>query len=563
MKNRDRTFELAKARDYDLVVIGGGIVGAGIAQDASCRGLSVLLIEKDDFAAHTSSKTTKLIHGGLRYLEQGRLKLTYQLSQERALLEQLAPHLVKDISFVLPLTDKDKAFSWKARLGLTMYDLLSSGSLHSPQHHESIEPKEVFEAAPALAQDNITGGLRFHDAITDDARLVLTVIKSSVSQGAHVLNYVEAIGLQHHDKVVREVECRDRLDGSTFTLRCKVCVNATGVFSDQIIGMVKKNWKARVIPDKGIHIVLPFSAFPTNTGLFLPTPDKRYVFVLPWQRALMVGTTDSPYSGDLNNPMPHHDEIDYLLQILNKYNSGRALVRTDVKAAWAGLRPLINPIDLNKASDQKKQSKTENGKTSVATSKLSREHEIFIGPKGLVNVIGGKLTNFRMMGEQVIDRILDRYPELTRVEGKRTRTKRLMLGGWLDKEDFLASTALIASRARKLFLDPATIDHLTSTYGKEALLILDLVEANPELKERICPEFPPIMAEVNYSVEHEMAISLEDVLSRRTRLAMLNQEQCLESAPKVVHYMQSLLNWDNVRVEAELNSLEASFFKIN
>jgi len=565
MKNRERTFELAKAREYDLIIIGGGIVGAGIAQDAACRGLSVLLIEKDDFAAHTSSKTTKLIHGGLRYLEQGHLKLTYQLSQERALLEQLAPHLVKDISFVLPLTDKDRIFGWKARIGLTLYDLLSSGLFHDGQHHEKLEPKEIFEAAPALAQENITGGLRFHDAITDDARLVLTVIKSAMSQGAHVLNYLEAVNLKYHDKVVREVECRDRLDGATATLRCKVCVNAAGVFSDQIIGMVKKNWKPRIIPGKGIHIVLPFSAFPTNTGLFLPTPDKRYVFVLPWQRALMVGTTDSAYSGDLNNPVPTSDEIDYLLQILNKYNGGRPLNRTDVKAAWAGIRPLISPVDLNKAPEKSKQpeTKVDNNGNSLSTFKLSREHEIFIGPKGLVNVIGGKLTNYRLMAEQVIDRVLERYPDLTRVEGKRTRTKRLMLGGWLDKEDFLASTAVIASRARKLFLDPATIDHLTSTYGKEALTILDLIEINPELKERICPDFPPIMAEVNYSVEHEMAVSLEDVLSRRTRLAMLNQEQCLASAPKVVHYMQSLLDWDNIRVEAELIALEASFYKIN
>jgi len=490
MKNRERILDLAKAREYDLIVIGGGIVGAGIAQDAACRGLSVLLIEKDDFAAHTSSKTTKLIHGGLRYLEQGRLRLTYQLSQERALLEQLAPHLVKDISFVLPLTEKDQLFSWRARIGLTLYDLLASGLFNGRQNHENIEPKEVFEAAPALAQENITGGLRFHDAITDDARLVLTVIKSAVSQGAHVLNYVEAIGLKDHDKVVREVECRDRLNGTTVTLRCKVCVNAAGIFSDQIIGMVKKNWQPRIMPGKGIHIVLPFSAFPTNTGLFLPTPDKRYVFVLPWQRALMVGTTDSPYTGDLNNPIPNNDEIDYLLQILNKYNGGRRLARTDVKAAWAGIRPLISPFDANKfpkTNKSKQPTNTDNKDNSLPTSQLSREHEIFIGPKGLVSVIGGKLTNYRLMAEQVMDRILERYPDITRVEGKRTRTKRLMLGGWLDKEDYLASTALISSRGRKLLLDPATIDHLTSTYGKEALNILDLIEASPELKRKNMP----------------------------------------------------------------------------
>lgn len=560
MKNRQRILELANAREYDVIIIGGGIVGAGIAQDAACRGLSTLLIEKDDFASHTSSKTTKLIHGGLRYLEQGHLKLTYQLSQERALLEQLAPHLVKDISFILPLTPRDKIFGWRARIGLTLYDLLAGGFGHNTQNHEHLASREVLEAAPVLPQDHISSGLRFHDAITDDARLVLSVIKSAVSHGAHVLNYMEAIGL-NYNKTVHQVDCRDRINGDTITLNCKVCVNATGIFSDQIIGMVKKNWKSRIVPGKGIHIVLPFSAFPTNTGLFLPTTDKRYVFVLPWQRALMVGTTDSLYKGDLDNPAPTVEEIDYLLAVLNKYNGGQRLTRSDVKAAWAGIRPLINPVDINQDPAKRKSTPAKNDKDSRFTTKLSREHQIFVGPKGLVNVIGGKLTNYRLMAEQVVDRILDRYPELAQVEGKRTRTKRLMLGGWLDREDYLTSTSLIASRGRKLLIDPATIDHLTSTYGKEALAILDLIEEKAELKERICPEFPPVMAEINYSIENEMAICLEDILYRRTRLAMLDQEQCLKAAPRVVKHMKRILGWDKVRVEAELKSLEASFFK--
>ncbi len=554
MKNRDRILEVAKAREYDLIVVGGGIVGAGIAQDAACRGLSVLLIEKDDFASHTSSKTTKLIHGGLRYLEQGRLRLTYQLSQERVLLEQLAPHLVKEISFVLPFTDKEKLFSLKAQIGLTLYDLLASSVSQGMQQHEKLSPREVFEAAPALAQENVAGGFRFYDAITDDARLVLSVLKSAVSQGAHVLNYVEAIGLKFQDNLVREIDCRDRLDSSTMTLRCKVCINAAGIFSDQFIELAKPKWKARITPGKGVHIVLPLSAFPTNTGLFLRTVD-RHIFVLPWQRALIVGPTDTAYNGDLRHPIANNDEVDYLLQTLNKYNGGRLLNRSDVTATWAGIRPLISP--RADKSSPKPTSSDPHSKTS--TIGLSRDHEIFIGPKGLVNVIGGKLTNYRLMAEQVVNRVLERFPQLAPVEGKRSRTKRLMLGGWLDKDDFLASTALIASRARKLSLDPATIDHLISTYGKEALEILDLLEENSDLKERICPEFPPIMAEINYSVNNEMAISLEDVLSRRTRLAALNQEECLKAAPKVVRYMQSLLDWDNTRVQAELQSLENSF----
>ena len=304
--------------------------------------------------------------------------------------------------------------------------------------------------------------MRFHDAITDDARLVLTVLKSAVSQGAHILNYMEAIGLKFQDNQMSEIECRDRVDGSIVTLRCKVCVNAAGIFSDQIISLVKKNWKPHIVPSKGIHIVLPLSAFPTNTGLFLPTADKRYVFVLPWQRALIVGTTDSIYRGDINNPLPNNDEIDYLLHAVNNYNGGRQLNRSDVNATWAGIRPLISPSNWSNDKSKESPDQSNNNHVSHNPGKLSREHEIFIGPKGLVNVIGGKLTNYRIMAEQVINRVLQRFPDLARVEGKRSRTKRLMLGGWLDKEDFLASTAAISSRARKLSLDPATIDHLIS-----------------------------------------------------------------------------------------------------
>ncbi len=545
MKSRQRIIELASIREYDLVVIGGGIVGAGVAQDAASRGLSVLLIEKDDFASHTSSKTTKLIHGGLKYLETGQLKLTYELSKERELLEQLAPHLVKDISLVLPLINGETFFSWKASIGLSIYDLLSFNFSHGATRHERLNPREVLEAAPAISASNIVGGLRFHDAITDDARLVLTVLKSAVGQGAHVINYMEAASLKIESNLVRGIECRDRLNGNILNVRCKTCVNAAGIFSDQILRLLKGTWESRTVPAKGIHIVLPLSAFPTNTGLFLPSTPGRYVFVLPWQRALMVGTTDDIYKGDLDNPLANSDEIDYLLNVMNQYTEKSTVNRSDIISAWAGIRPLVSPHD-NAIKD---------------TTRLSREHKIFVGPKGLVCIIGGKLTNYRLMAEQVVDRLFERFPGLTSVGSKSSRTKRLILGGWLDKNDFLVSSALIASRGRRLSLDPATIDHLTSTYGKEALAILDLVEENGELKERISPEFPPLMAEITYSVQNEMAISLEDFLSRRIRLAILDHKQCMEAAPKVARQMQALLGWDGQRLGAELESLQDSLSK--
>ena len=306
---------------------------------------------------------------------------------------------------------------------------------------------------------------------------------------------------------------------------------------------MKDTWKPRWLPSKGTHIVVPLSAFPTNTGLLLPTKEKHHVFVLPWQRSLLIGRTDAPYQGNLDHPLPDGDELDYLLNAVNEYNGQRRLNRSDIVAAWSGIRPLLSPSGWSKSN---------------GTYKLSREHQIFAGPKGLINVVGGKLTNYRLVAEEAVNYILAGFPHIDAARGAAGRTKRLMLGGWLDKEDYLTSTALIASRARKIALDPATINHLTSTYGKDALAILDLIEAESDLKERICPEFPPLMAEITHCVQNEMTISLEDFLARRIRLAMLHHKLCLEAAPKVALAMQSLLQWDNTRLDAELPALSSS-----
>ncbi len=555
MKTRNQFLELATAREYDLVVIGGGIVGAGIAQDAACRGLSVLVIDKDDFASGTSSKTTKLIHGGLRYLEQFRFKLTLELLKERTLLEQLAPHLVRDFSFILPIKKGHPFQAAKAGVGLFLYDLLA---FSQPNHDRSrhVSQQDVWDCAPAIVNPDIIGGLKFHDAITDDSRLVLEVIKSAALNGAHAINYLEATRFSIENNLVRAINCHDRYAGQEITIRCKSCVNATGVWSDDVLQLIDKSWTRHVLPAKGIHILVPLSAFETNTALFLPTRDNRYTFVIPWQRALMIGPTDTPYSGSLDTPMPNEDEIDYLLSTVNHYSSKRKLNRSDVIASWAGLRPLV---DTEKSQQFARSTSTPAGETKnseISTGKISREHQIFDGPNGIISVAGGKLSNYRQISAQVVDKLLNKFPALVKPERRTSRTDRLMLGGWLDKQDFLTISAAIAARARRLFVEPATIDHLLSTYGKEAQSILDIIEREPHLSDRICPDFPPIMAEIPHSVIQEMAVSLEDVMARRIRLAMLHHSQCLESAPKVAKLMQELLLWDDVRLQAEIEALQ-------
>ena len=491
MKSRDESLQIAKDTTFDVIILGGGIVGAGVAQNAASRGLSTLLIEKNDFGSGTSSKTTKLIHGGLRYLEQFQFRLTRELCEERGLLEQLAPHLVKDFSFLMPINENNKWFSIKAQAGLTLYDLLA-GQITGLRKHEKLKKETVIEAAPSLKQDNLAGGLKFHDCISDDARMVMEVIKSATSEGALAINYLEAKEFKKENDRITAVVARDRLRGEDIVFNCHSCVNATGVWSDAIAKQMDTSWKDKVIPAKGTHIMVPLSSFETNTALFLPTKDNRYVFVVPWQKALMIGTTDTAYNGSVDNALPTEEEIDYLLSVVNQFTNGKGLSRKDVIAAWAGLRPLVGAHDKELAGDQKEE-----------TSTLSREHYLFEGPENVVGLIGGKLTNYRILSEQIMDKIVEKLPVAEKERLKPSRTHEIMLGGWQDKATYLSQCAIISTKSRTLNIEPASIDHLITSYGADALEILSLIEQEQDsfLAKRICPDFPQIMAEVVFAVK--------------------------------------------------------------
>ncbi|MBX9691860.1 MAG: glycerol-3-phosphate dehydrogenase/oxidase [Cyanobacteria bacterium] len=549
MQARKLAIQLIQEREFDVAVIGGGIVGVGVAQNAASRGLSVAIVEKADFASGTSSKTTKLIHGGLRYLEQLDFRLTRELCQERGLLEQLAPQLVRDHSFILPISDTSKFFGFKARCGLTLYDLLGWNA-QGLRRHQRLTQKEVLGYAPSLSPDKVTAGLRFHDCLTDDARLVIEVLKSACERGAVAANYMEAKAFELESGRVARITLRDRYSGQDVVLKCKSCVNATGVWSDDLMSQIDPAWVKQVTPAKGVHLMLPASAFETNTALFLPTlmKDGRYVFVVPWQKAIMVGTTDTVYSGSLDAPLPQEDEIDYLLNVLNNYSRTTTVNRSDVTAAWAGLRPLVRGEETAKAS---------NGSTAQLSG-LSREHELIEGPGGIIGLIGGKLTNFRILANHVTEKLKGILPSEVSQAMRDSNTDHIMLGGWNDKEDYLKSSAEISARARKAGIEPASLDHILRSYGKDALKIVEIVERDSLLNKRICPEFPPIMAEVAFSVKHEMAVSLEDVLFRRIRLALVHQEQCMVAAEQVARLVQALVGWDDNRRNLEVDSLCAT-----
>lgn len=538
MQTRRESLEQAKSKTFDLLIIGGGIVGAGIAHDATNRGMSVLLVEKEDFGSGTSSKTTKLIHGGLRYLEQLHFRLTQELCHERGLLESLAPHLVRDMSFILPVLRNKKFFGFKAGLGLTLYDALS-GHIAGSKRHEGLSRGSVLESAPFLNEKEIVGGLRFHDCVTDDTRLVMDVLKTAQAHGAILANYVEAVSIEKTGEQ-NTLHCRDRIRGENLSFTYRACINATGVWSDRFNSKIDSNWKSNVKPAKGIHIMVPFSALETNSALFLPSPDGRYVFLVPWQKALMIGTTDTSYSGSLDNPLPEPEEIDFLLKTVNHYVGRNHLKKEHVIAAWAGLRPLVDE-----------------GESEGKTANLSREHKIFEGPHRTIGIVGGKLTNFRILARHVVDKALEQFSVQELETFKPSNTEKVMLGGYTSREDYLTKTAIISTRARTLGLEPATIDHLISSYGSYAEQILDLVESDEPLSRRICSEFPPIMAEVAFTIKHEMAVSLGDVLFRRIRLGLVHQSQTLDAVPRVARLVQNLLGWDEARTTAEIAQINS------
>ena len=551
MKTRNQILELAPLREYDLIVLGGGILGAGVLQDAAARGLSVLLIEKEDFSSGTSSRTTKLIHGGLRHIEEGHLRLAKQLCEERSVLEQIAPHLVRDFSFVLPLMKKRPLFGLKATAALSVYDLFATKYIGSHKHRR-LTGKDVVEAAPALSNTDVASGLQFYDAITDDSRLVIEIIKSAAAQGAHMLNYVEAVGFELENNQINIVSCRDRYSGQELRLKTKAVVNACGVWAGEVESLVNADVagarpatgiRNRVSIVKDTHIVLPPSAFETNTALCLPNTDGRYIFVVPWQRALLVGSAENNYQGELTEANANSDEVDYLLDAVNRYNGQKRLGRQDVVSSWASYRPLFK-------------SAGKEPRTTVVAEKTTRNFDLFDSPGKMVTVIGGELTNYRLIAMEVVTRVLKHFPAIAKPGPSRTRN--LMLGGWDDKDDFLTSTAIIAARARKLVVEPSTIDHLIASYGKDALSVLDTIEREPYLNQKICPDFPQIAAEVPFCINNEMSVSLQDLLFRRMRLGMLHHQQCFEASAKVARILQDLQGWDDVRTKAELVALSHS-----
>ena len=474
-------------RSLDVLVVGGGITGAGVALDAAARGLSVGLVERDDFASGTSGRSTRLIHGGARYLRYGDLGLVYESLRERHLLRRLAPHLIRPMPFVVPT----RRVTGRAalRVGLSLYDGLATG--RNLSRHRRMSADEVGRVAPGLARTS--GGYRFWDCATDDARLVVEVLRAAAGFGALIANRAAVRSFLGEGRVSGAV-VEDGVGGGTLEIRARAVVNATGVWASSVQGMAGGH-PSRLRPSKGVHVVLDRARLPVRAAVVLPSVDGGLMFVIPWGARVIAGTTDTPYHGPIDRPTVEPEDAEILLASIGR-GFGWNPQPDDVLASWAGVRPLL---DTGRGS----------------TRDLSRRHVILDTPDGLIGVTGGKLTAYRAMAEHVMDRVC-------RVLGKggACRTGRIPLGLTRPLAEQLGRAELIGA---EVGLSPAGAHRLVERYGDDWTAAVNLIRDDPSLGAPLVESLPVLRVETAMAEVREMALSEEDILVRRTRLATMDR----------------------------------------
>ena len=517
---RDDALRRLADETFDVLVIGGGVTGAGVALDAASRGLKTALVEKSDFASGTSSKSSKMVHGGLRYLQQREIRLVYENLAERQRLLENAPHLVSPLPFLIPLFGHDgvvsKTLARSYSSALWLYDL--TGGWRIGERHHEVSKQEALDHLPTLNTDHLVAGFLYFDARTDDARLTLTLARTAAIEfGAAMANYTPVVQMNKSGSAIRGARVQpDAADpSSAFDVRARVVVNATGVWADDVRALDESTQPKSIRPAKGVHVTVPADRLPCDIAAVIPVPkDKRSIFVVPWPGTDLVylGTTDTDYAGPLDDPACTPEDVDYLLEAANNITTSR-LTRADVTGVWAGLRPLLAP---------------ERGHVSERTADLSRRHTVMTSSEGVVTVTGGKLTTYRKMAQDTVDVVVRELGESPR--RRRCVTKDLPLIGATTKTRDPVSMAQPHAR-------------LLGRYGSEAPRVLALADDRPELLEPAIAGLPYTRAELVYAAREEMAQTLDDVLSRRTRAMIQKAHATMVAAPAAAELLASEMGW--------------------
>lgn len=496
---------------WDLVIVGGGATGLGCGIDAAARGYDTLLLEMHDFAKATSSRSTKLVHGGVRYLQQGNVSLVFEALHERGLLEKNAPHLVEKLPFVVP------SYSWWEGpyygIGMKVYDMLARG--YSFGRSKVLGKQKTLARLPTLNADGLTSGVLYYDGQFDDARLAVNMAQTFVEQGGTALNYMKVTNLKKNDRDrVRGVVAECQETGDTYSIDASGVINAAGIFTDSIRKMDDPASEDSLRPSQGIHLVLDRSFLPGDTALMIPkTDDGRVLFAIPWLDRVVVGTTDEEVEGPALEPRPMQKELDYLMTHLGRYLT-KTPTPDDVLSVFAGIRPLVTDPSSPSTGD---------------TSDISREHVLYVSDSGLVTISGGKWTTYRKMAEDTIDRAAT----VAGLEPRPSVTEHLPIHGWhAHPEQF----------------------GVFEMYGSDAVALKHLIQKHPELNEQLDDRLPLRSVQVVWAVRHEMARTVEDVLARRTRSLLLNAQASIDVAPKVAELLAGELGRDEAWQQKQVNA---------
>jgi glycerol-3-phosphate dehydrogenase len=526
--DRDDARVRLAAETFDVLVIGGGVTGAGVALDAASRGLRTAIVERDDWAAGTSSKSSKLVHGGLRYLQQKEYGLVYENLAERQRLLDNAPHLVQPLPFLIPLFGRDgvvnAAVAKAYTTALWLYDL--TGGLRIGRRHRRIDKAAALRHLPSLRDDRLVAAFVYYDARTDDARLTLAIVRTAaLDYGAVASNYLGAVALTK--------DATGRVTGAELTdgtiVRARVVVNAAGVWSDDVRALDEDEHPDSLRPAKGIHVTVPAGRLPCDIAAVLPVPkDHRSVFVIPWGTRTYIGTTDTDYDGPLDEPESTPQDVAYLLDAVNAATTS-GLTAADITGSWAGLRPLVK------------------GAATARTADLSRRHQVTVRPSGLVTVTGGKLTTYRQVAADTVDAVVQVLGG-----GPRSRTRHLRLRGAVGLEQLRGPDA-----ATLMGVAPDVCAHLVDRYGAEAPRVVAMADGDPSWLEPLVPALEYLRVEAVWAVRREMAHTLEDVLARRTRALLRDRDAAALAAPAVAELVAPLLGWSPEQSRAEVDGFTA------
>ena len=494
-------------QEWDMCIIGGGATGLGVAVDAASRGFSTILLEQYDFSKGTSSRATKLVHGGVRYLQQGNVKLVTEALHERGILRRNAPHLVKNQSFIVP------NYKWWEGpfygIGLKVYDWMA-GSLGLGKSR-LLSREETLELAPTLDAEGLRGGVLYHDGQFDDARLAIELAKTAAGQGAVMLNYCKVDGLEKENGRVSGVSVTDTLTGKTYSVKAKTVINATGVFTDTILRMDDPDSEPIIAPSQGVHLVLDKEFLPGEAAILVPhTDDGRVLFAVPWHDKIIIGTTDTPVARAEIEPRALPAEIGFILQQIGRYLK-REPRKEDIRSVFAGLRPLV------KSSGKK-------------TAELARDHVVLVAESGLITITGGKWTTYRRMAEDTVDTAITR--------------------GGLPQRPCVTSTLSIHGAAEIDLADPLHF------HGTDANAIRELVVEQPRWGEKLHPRLPYILAEIVWAAREELCMTVEDALSRRTRSLLLDARAAIESAGTVAELLAAEMSQDQQWQETQVTAFK-------